>query len=233
MNVVVIPARGGSKRIPRKNIKEFCGRPIIAYSIEAARQAAHVDRVLVSTDDDEIAEIALEFGAEVPFYRPGDLSDDHAATLAVMSHAVSWMEDNWGLVDKVCCLYPTAPFITSDILDQALSYFAEDADLNFVFSGTSFAFPIFRGLRVRDNQRVEMIWPEMESRRSQDFEEAYHDAGQFYWGTHNSWLSCSSIFSANSRIFYVSRHAVQDIDTMEDWQQAEAMYQVIRRNISG
>ena len=178
MKLAVIPARGGSKRIPRKNIKLFCGKPIIAWSIEAALQSGSFDRVIVSTDDLEIAEVARQHGATVPFMRPAELSDDHTGTIPVIAHAIEWLRQHNEAPDKVCCIYATAPFIRSEdlrrgleILDKTGSYYA--------FSVTSYAFPIQRAIRMTQVGRIEMFSPEYFTTRSQDLEAAYHDAGEF------------------------------------------------------
>lgn len=226
MRVAVIPARGGSKRIPRKNIKPFNGQPMIAWSIQAAVQSCCFDRIIVSTDDEEIAEVALEYGAEVPFFRPKELSDDHAATTPVIAHAVEWLNLNWSPATYVCCLYATAPFVQPDDLVRGLKIL-EESDSEFVFSVTSFSFPIQRALRLTSENRVEMFQPEHFNSRSQDLEEAWHDAGQFYWGKASAWLEGKRLFSSESVPIILPRFRVQDIDTPEDWEYAERMFKVI------
>ena len=182
MNICIIPARGGSKRIPRKNIKIFNGRPIIAYSIDAAIASGCFDKVIVSTDDNEIARVAKDFGAEVPFMRPAEISNDLAATNPVISHAVDWMESKGNLINHVCCLYATAPFIEPNSISNAYKKFKE-MNADFCFSVTSFPFPIQRAIKITENDKVELFQPEHFLSRSQDLDETYHDAGQFYWGT--------------------------------------------------
>lgn len=227
MRLAVIPARGGSKRIPRKNVREFCGRPMIAWSIEAALQSGCFEKIVVSTDDDEIAAISVSEGAEVPFRRPGNLSDDYTATSPVVAHAIQWCSDAGSTPEQVCCLYATAPFVNPVDIVQGLRQL-EASDADFAFSVTSYPFPIQRAVRVNESGRVSMFQPEHFLTRSQDLEEAYHDAGQFYWGTATAWLENRPIFSTKSAAVFLPRHRVQDIDTPEDWQRAELMFSVIR-----
>jgi N-acylneuraminate cytidylyltransferase len=226
MNVAVIPARGGSKRIPRKNIKDFCGKPMIAWSIEAALNSHCFERIIVSTDNDEIAAVALDYGAEVPFMRPESLSDDYVGTTAVVSHAVRWLIEHGEKPENVCCLYATAPFVRSIDLQRGLEML-QDQNCDYAFSVTSFAFPIQRAIRITQEQRVEMFQPEHFTTRSQDLEEAYHDAGQFYWGITQAWLDEKPLFSNHSAPVILPRYRVQDIDTQEDWQRAEWLFKVL------
>lgn len=228
MNVAIIPARGGSKRIPRKNIRDFCGKPMIAWSIEAAKASGIFDRILVSTDDPETREIAISCGAEAPFERPPELADDHAGTLPVIRHAVNWLKGNGTPPSHACCIYATAPFLQPAFLHEALERLATDPEVEFVFSVTAFDFPIFRALRLGENHQTSMFWPEHDTTRSQDLPTAYHDAGQFYWGTAEAWLSKDRIFSSNSRAVILPPHRVQDIDTPEDWVQAELKFQALQ-----
>ena len=226
MRLAVIPARGGSKRIPRKNIKPFGGKPMIAWSIEAARQSGCFDRVVVSTDDEEIAAVARELGAEVPFMRPAALADDHAGTLAVMRHAV----DACGVdraTGRVCCIYATAPFLLAEDLRRGLEIL-EQSGADYAFSVTSFAFPIQRALRLTPRGRVEMFDPAQFATRSQDLEEAWHDAGQFYWGRAAAWLDEAPLFSHGAAPVILPRHRVQDIDTPEDWLRAEWLFRAMQ-----
>ena len=226
MNICVIPARGGSKRIPRKNIKEFNGKPIIAYSIEAALKSNCFDQVIVSTDDDEIAEVAKKYGAQVPFLRPDELSNDYAGTIPVIKHAIEWMEDNKNSVENVCCLYATAPFIRPQIISQAYQQL-NNSKADYCFSVTSFVFPIQRAIKIVEKNKVSMFYPEHFNTRSQDLEEAYHDAGQFYWGYPKSWSKGVTMFSDRSAPVVLPRYRVQDIDTIEDWKRAEVLFKVI------
>lgn len=226
MNVAIIPARGGSKRIPRKNIKEFCGKPMIAWSIEAAQKSGVFDRVIVSTDDKEIAEVAHEYGAEVPFIRPEELSNDFAGTIPVIRHATEWLISSGYEVDFVCCIYATAPFIRAEDIVRGLATLGEQQG-DYAFTVTRFPYPIQRALKVSDERRISMFSPEMFNVRSQDLEESWHDAGQFYWGTSFAWLNEKPIFSADSYSIELPRERVQDIDTPEDWRVAEWLFKTM------
>lgn len=227
MNLAVIPARGGSKRIPGKNIRPFLGRPIIAYSIEAALGSGCFDRVVVSTDSREIAEIASGLGAEVPFIRPTELSDDYASTLVVVAHAIEKMLPEYDDTDLVCCIYATAPFIRPEDLTRCRDRILE-GDWDYVFPVASYSYPIQRAVRIVARDRIEMIQPEHWKTRSQDLEETYHDAGQFYWGRPEAFVEERPIFSRRSSPVVVPRYRVQDIDTPEDWHRAEAMYKSLK-----
>lgn len=227
MNIAIIPARGGSKRIPRKNIREFCGKPMIVWSIEAAKTAAVFDLITVSTDDPEIREIALAAGAEVPFERPLELADDQAGTLPVIRHAVQWFAAHGQQVELACCIYATAPFLSPFHLKEGRTLLQTNPATDFVFSATPFDFPIFRALKLDEGSGVSMFWPEHELSRSQDLPAAFHDAGQFYWGKAQAWLNKDRIFSANSRAVVIPPHLVQDIDTPDDWLQAELKFRAL------
>jgi pseudaminic acid cytidylyltransferase len=223
MKIAIIPARGGSKRIPRKNVKEFCGKPMIAYSIEAAIESGCFDRVLVSTDDKEIAGVAEFYGAEVPFIRPSEISDDHATTSEVIRHAIIWCEQQGWKVQHVCCIYATAPFI--DKADLLLGYKKLiDEEVQFVFSAAVFPFPIQRAIGVNAKGEVSMIQSKHALTRSQDLTESYHDAGQFYWGRKSAFLKDELIFAKHSRVVLVPRDRAQDIDSPEDWEFAEVLF---------
>jgi len=228
MNICVIPARGGSKRIPRKNIKAFNGKPIIAYSIEAALESNCFDQVIVSTDDNEIAEVAKKYGAKVPFIRPAELSNDYAGTISVIKHTIEWLENHGNAIDNVCCLYATAPFIQSQTIFEAFQQLQE-SKADYCFSVTSFVFPIQRSIRITQGGKVDMFYPENFDARSQDLEEAYHDAGQFYWGKAQAFKDELPIFSETASPYILPRYLVQDIDTLEDWTRAELMHQVMRK----
>lgn len=228
MDIAIIPARGGSKRIPRKNIKEFYGKPMIAWSIEAALQCGCFSRVIVSTDDVEIADTAKRSGAEVPFMRPASLSDDHTGTIPVIRHAVEWCIQNGQRPENACCIYATAPFISHEDIQRGLQILTNTGS-DYAFSVTSYPFPIQRAIRITPQSRVEMFDPKQFSARSQDLEEAYHDAGQFYWGLTSAWLAEKMIFSPQASPVLLPRHRVQDIDTMEDWQRAELMFQAWKK----
>lgn len=225
MNIAIIPARGGSKRIPRKNIKEFCGKPMIAYSIEAAQKSELFDQIVVSTDDDEIATVAQYYGADV-LQRPKALADDLTPTIPVIAHALKTLDiPN---LHSVCCLYATAPFIQPKYLQEGYAKL-KSTQSAYVFSATTYAFPIQRAIKLKDDH-VEMFSPENFAVRSQDLEEAYHDAGQFYWGMPEAWLEEKIIFAPHSTAIVLPRHLVQDIDTPEDWVRAELMYKVLYEN---
>lgn len=227
MNVAIIPARGGSKRIYKKNIREFCGKPMIAWSIEAARAAACFDCVMVSTDDEEIADVALSFGADVPFMRPAELANDTAGTMPVIAHAIDWSIKQGEKVDFACCIYATAPFVRSEDLQYGLELIKNTVS-DYAFTVTSFPYPVQRALRINHEHRVEMLYPDLFHTRSQDLEEAYHDAGQFYWGKAAAWQTSTPIFSAKSAPIFLPRHRVQDIDTLEDWESAEWLFRSIQ-----
>lgn len=227
MRVAVIPARGGSKRIPRKNIKLFYGKPIIAWSIEAALESGCFDEVIVSTDDKEIAEVAKAWGASVPFLRPTELSNDYAGTIPVIKHAIEWFLKQGVTPDFICCLYATAPFITGcDLIDGFNTLKKSNSDYS--FSITSYPFPIQRAVKLNQDRQVEMFQPDHLNTRSQDLEEAYHDAGQFYWGKSSAWMANKPVFSHFSSAVILPRYRVQDIDTLEDWRHAELMYRALQ-----
>lgn len=226
MKLCVIPARGGSKRIPRKNIKEFNGKPMIAYSIESALKSKCFDRIIVSTDDKEIADIAKSYGAEVPFMRPEELANDYAGTLPVIKQAIEWFDKNDLSPNEVCCLYATAPFVQIKALQKAYQQLQE-TKADYCFTVTSFPFPIQRAVKITQENRLEMFQPKHFDTRSQDLEEAYHDAGQFYWGKANAFKAMKPLFFRCASPYLLPRHLVQDIDTPEDWIRAELMYQVL------
>ncbi len=227
MRLAVIPARGGSKRIPRKNIKLFCGKPVIAWSIEAAQNACCFDSIIVSTDDAEIADVARAYGASVPFIRPPHLSDDHTGTIPVIAHAIEWMSRNATAVSLACCIYATAPFVTARQLEDGLKTL-QTTTADYALAVTSYPFPIQRAIRITANQRVEMFNPRYYQTRSQDLEEAFHDAGQFYWGRATAWLAGKPLFSSDAVPLLLSRHRVQDIDTPSDWERAEWMFKAFQ-----
>jgi pseudaminic acid cytidylyltransferase len=227
LNIAVIPARGGSKRIPRKNIKNFHGKPLIAYSIEVAQKSCLFDKIIVSTDDEEIAEVSKKYGAEVPFIRPKELSDDFSGTDVVTKHALQTLSENGENFDFVCTIYATAPFLREEYLQEGLEKLKNSDAIN-SFSATSFPFSIQRAFKLVDG-RSEMFQPENYSVRSQDLEEAFHDAGQFYWSRVGA-SSDEVLFSKDSIPIILPRYLVQDIDTLEDWKRAEVMYQVLNRS---
>jgi len=225
VNLCVIPARGGSKRIPRKNIREFCGKPMIAWSIEAAQTSGCFDRVIVSTDDDEIAQVAQQCGAEAPFIRPAELADDFTGTTPVVAHAVRWYQDHIQGLKAVCCLYATAPFVQPADITQALAMLTAVSADRFVFTATAYASPIQRAVKIDPTSGVAHMWePEQFMKRSQDLEPAYHDAGQFYWGRPRAWLHSENLFEGSQPLI-LPGWRVQDIDTHDDWVRAELLYE--------
>jgi N-acylneuraminate cytidylyltransferase len=226
--IAIIPARGGSKRIPRKNIKPFHGQPMISYSIRAAIDSGLFEWVIVSTDDAEIAEVATHYGAEIPFLRPKELADDHTGTGAVVVHAINWFKAKGIEFDLACCIYATAPFIQVERLIEGHDALIAH-NKSFAFSVTSFAFPIQRALKRTPDGSVDMFWPENLNKRSQDLEPAYHDAAQFYWGKTEAWLNGHIAFSPVSAPVILPRHLVHDIDTPEDWDAAEVAFEVLKR----
>ena len=229
MNVAFIPARGGSKRIPQKNIKFFCGKPIIAYSIETAFASKLFDKVIVSTDDKEIAEIAKKYDAEVPFIRPEKLSDDYTVTSAVIRHAINWVLDQGWKVSSVCCIYATAPLIQKYDLIKAHKIFLTNK-WEFVFSATSFVYPIQRAFMKLKSDGIKMFQPEHFQTRSQDLPSAYHDAGQFNFGKTEAWLENIITFSEKSTIVTIPPYRAVDIDTEEDWIRAELIMELLKKN---
>ncbi len=222
--IAMIPARGGSKRIPKKNIKQFHGKPIIAYSIEVAKKSGLFDRIIVSTDDEEIAEIAKEYGAEIPFLRPKELSNDFIGTKAVTDHAVNFLLNQGEKIDFICTIYATAPLLQEQYLQDGFEKLS-NSDAVYSFSVTSMPFPIQRTFKINHN-RCEMFFPENYSKRSQDLEDAFQDAGQFYWENLNK-KSKEPLFGKDSIPIILPRYLVQDIDTLEDWKRAEYMYKAI------
>ena len=226
MNIAVIPARSGSKRIPRKNIRPFCGKPIIAYSIETALATGLFSSVIVSTDDEEFATLARQFGAEVPFMRPKELADDVTGTTPVIRQALEWCLENGQEVQAVCGIYATAPFAT--VADVVTGH-AELKKSPAALTVTSFPYPIHRGLKQDPKTKnMSLLWPEHRTTRSQDLPEAFHDCGQIYWATRDFMLSSADFMDGNAAGIYVPRHRVQDIDTEEDWIRAEAMYKALK-----
>lgn len=226
MRLAVIPARGGSKRIPRKNIKSFHGKPMIAWSIEAAKLSGLFERIIVSTDDAEIAEVARQWGAEVPFLRPDLLSGDYVGTTEVIAHATRWTIEQGLEVEAVCCIYATAPFVQAEDLMRGWTALYS-GEWVYAFTVSDFAAPIFRAFSQTKEGGIEMFFPEHFDKRSQDLPAAFHDAGQFYWGRTEAWLKCSRIFDRNSIPIVIPRWRVQDIDTLDDWLRAELMHNAL------
>jgi pseudaminic acid cytidylyltransferase len=222
MRLAVIPARGGSKRIPRKNIKPFHGKPMIAYAIAAALASEVFDRVIVSTDDEEIARVAGEYGAEVPFVRPPELADDHTPTVPVIAHAITACRSMGWDVQEVCCIYPGVPFISTKDLRAAYEQLLETG-AHYVFSVTGFPSPIQRALRRLPDGSVSPFQPECVVTRTQDLESGYFDVGQFYWGKASSWLAGLNVH-LNGTTLVIPEWRVVDIDTPADWERAELLY---------
>ena len=229
MNVAIIPARGGSKRIPKKNIKHFLGKPIIAYSIESALNSKLFKKVIVSTDDEEIKDVVIKYGAEVPFIRPKKISDDYTGTHLVIGHAVKWLEDNGEVLDYACCIYPTAPLINKDDLIKGFELI-QSGKWTSVMAATNFSYPIFRSFEILSDGGLKMTFPEHYNSRSQDLPEIYHDAGLFYWAKPEIWKDKPKEYSEKNSIIKIPNHRVQDIDTPDDWKKAEIIYKIINKN---
>jgi pseudaminic acid cytidylyltransferase len=225
MRLAIIPARGGSKRIPRKNVRPFAGKPMIAYAIEAALRSGCFDRIVVSTDDDEIAAVALTHGVEVPFRRPPELADDITPTVPVVAHAIRTCLPDAGRADAVCCIYPGVPLLDAAELARAQQWLGRTS-ARYVFPLVRYASPIQRALRREPDGTVRPFYPEHVNTRTQDLEPAYHDAGQFYWGDASAWLEGLNIHGHGAGIVLPEWHAV-DIDTPEDWARAEAMFKTL------
>lgn len=225
MKLAIITARGGSKRIPRKNIREFCGKPIMAYSIEAALNAKCFDEVMVSTDDEEIASIARKYGAVVPFMRSEQASNDLATTAEVLFEVLFEYKKRGINPDFICGIYPTAPFITAKTLHKAMSMIVEDDTVDSVFPVVRFSYPIQRALYMKDGI-VAMFHPENLLTRSQDLEPAYHDVGQFYWLRVNTFIKNPSLIPTNTAGILLPEWQVQDIDNIDDWILAEIKYRM-------
>lgn len=218
--LAIIPARGGSKRIPHKNSRPFLGKPMISYVIQTAVNSGLFDEVMVSTDDEKIAEIATEAGAVVPFFRSAANSDDHATTLQVIEEVLDCYKQQNRVFEEVCCIYPTAPLMTVAHLTEGLRTL-ENEQLDSVFAAIAYGHPIWRGFELQES-KASMIWPEHKTTRTQDLKPVYHDAGQWYWLRPDKLKD--SIFTANSGMVVLSELEVQDIDTLTDWKLAELKY---------
>jgi len=223
-SVAIIPARGGSKRIPRKNLKPFDGVPMIVRSIRTALESQLFDQVVVSTDDEEIAEVARAHGAQVPYLRPASLADDFTGTAAVIVHALYQLP----AFDYTCCIYATAPLLQVRFLRQGLELLEQHPEKSFAFSVTDFGFPVQRALTLDEQGALTSLYPEFRNTRSQDLPAAFQDAGQFYWGRSEAWLRGDVLFSPVSLPVILPRHLVQDIDTLEDWTRAEYLYAALK-----
>ena len=229
MNIAVIPARGGSKRIPRKNIRDFCGMPMIAHSITNALESGCIDEVVVSTDDPEIADVAKSYGASVPFMRPKELADDYTGTSPVVRHAIQTLLDkNWS-IDYCACIYATSPLLSAAYIKEGLDRLKNHPDIAYVFTAERYSFPIQRAIIKTSSGGVVPFDKVGITKRSQDLEPTYHDAGQLYWGHSNTWLNPQkAIFSPESRMIVLPAHLVQDIDTLEDWTRAEMLFKLLK-----
>lgn len=227
--VAILPARGGSKRIPGKNVRPFAGVPLLARTISILQRGGLFDRIIVSTDDREIEEVARGAGAEVPFRRPATLADDHTPTTPVIAHAVRTLEEQSGhhQLGPVCAVYPTAVLTTEDDLRSALALLGSPSTTSYVATATTFGAPIQRALRRLPDGSCEMLWPEHRQSRTQDLEQTYHDAGQFYWGHRAAWLAEEPMFEESTRLHVIPRWRTQDIDTLEDWERAELLFELI------
>jgi pseudaminic acid cytidylyltransferase len=225
VRLAVIPARGGSKRIPRKNVREFCGRPIIAWAIGAAERSGKFDRIVVSTDDEEIAAVAREWGAETPFVRPSELSDDRTPTVPVVAHAIRSCRDAGWNADYVCCVYPCAPFLMPSDLSAALRL-VEQGGAEFAYPVTEYAHPTQRAMRRLASGKMQFLDEKHELTRTQDLEKTFHDAGQFYWGKASAWLQQKRMH-VDGVGMPVPNWRVVDIDTEEDWKRAEQVFKLI------
>lgn len=226
--IAIIPARGGSKRIPKKNSKSFLGKPIIAYSIEAALVSNLFDEVMVSTDDEAIAEIARSYGATVPFLRSDKNADDHAILVDVLLEVLASYKTIGKTFKQVCCILPTAPFVTKQKLQDSFKKLI-DNDFDSVFPVLEFSYPIQRALQIT-NDKVSMVWDAYETARSQDLEKRYHDSGQFYWSKASSLETDKKLFTKNSGAIVISELEAQDIDTETDWKLAEIKYKLFLDN---
>lgn len=226
MNIAIIPARGGSKRLPKKNIRPFLGKPVIQYSIDAAIKSGLFSRVIVSTDSEDIAKIAIECGVEVPFMRPDSISDDFTPLADVVHHALTQLQSRGISYEYVCCILATAPFIRIEDLKKGLDIITS-RKASSAFTVTTYPFPIFRALKITEEERLKMFWPEHKLSRSNDLPKAYHDAGQFYWLDTAKLLETKKIYTSDAAPVVVPRFMVQDIDTEEDWEMAEHLYRAI------
>jgi pseudaminic acid cytidylyltransferase len=226
MNIAIIPARGGSKRIPRKNIKNFFGKPMIAYAILAAKQANIFDHIIVSTDDEEILEIAKKWGAETPFVRDKELSDDYTPTVPVIYDAIKKCEVIGWNINMACCIYPCNPLLKANDIRESLNNLLKEPSANYCFPVAEFPSPIQRALRCDSRSKLSALQPEHELTRTQDLEKSYYDAGQFYWGSKESWASQPKIHT-NSIGYIIPNHRVIDIDNLDDWKRAELIFQSI------
>ena len=231
MSIAIIPARGGSKRIPRKNIKPFYGKPMIAWAIEAAKKSGLFDRIVVTTDDYEIASIAKEWGAEVPFLRPVDLADDHTPTVPVIAQAITALAEKGIFSDLVCCIYPCAPFLQASDLLAGLELLHESG-ADFAYSIAEYAHPVQRALLRANDGKMQFLSPDYEITRTQDLPKVFHDAGQFYWGRVEAWLAEKRMHSEGAGLV-IPHWRVVDIDVDEDWKRGELLFQILDMKTEG
>lgn len=225
-NLCIIPARGGSKRIPRKNIKLFLGKPIIAYSIEAATQSNLFDEIMISTDDEEIANVALKYGTKVPFMRSRENANDFATLADVLIEVINQYKEIGKSFQNSCCILPTAPLIKANRINEAFSKFTE-SDFDSICPVVEFSYPILRALEFDDNYKLKMIWPEHMRTRSQDLKPAFHDSGSFYWVKNDALLEQKTLFCKNGSAIVLPETEVQDIDNETDWKLAELKFKLI------
>jgi len=226
--IAIIPARGGSKRIPRKNIRSFGGKPMIAWSIEVALESGVFDDVIVSTDDAEIAEIAKQYGASVPFVRPVEISNDHAGLTAVLRHAITWLRDHENSPDIVACVYATAPFLRTQDLRASFQQLIAQKDTEFVLAVSSFGAPVQRAIVRGSNGHINFLWPDFSEARSQNTLEAYHDAGHFFIGRADAFMTYPTTLSGKTLPCIIPRMLCQDIDTHEDWDHALSLFEYMQ-----
>ena len=226
MNIAIIPARGGSKRIPRKNIKMFAGKPMIAHAITTAKMSGLFDHIVVSTDDQEILNIAQEWGAETPFLRPDELANDYTATVPVIAHGIQSCRALGWNIEHVCCIYPGVPFLQIEDLKGALQLLLK-SDMDYSFPVTEFPSAIQRALKRTDEGKMQPFYPQYELTRTQDLEPAFHDAGQFYWAKAYAWLLNNKVHSSGVG-YIIPNWRVVDIDTPEDWFRAEVIYKLFK-----
>lgn len=226
-NLCIIPARGGSKRIPRKNIKSFMGKPIMAYSIEAALESSIFDEVMVSTDDEEFADVAKNYGASVPFLRSEATANDYATTVDVLLEVIETYKQRGMVFDTICCLYSTAPFVTSERLKEAYTKLTDKVDA--CFTMVEYSYPIQRSLRINETGLVEMKYPEHLKSRTQDLDKVYHDAGQFYFVKTKTLIEEKTVWCKHTAPLVLSELEVQDLDTLTDWQLAELKYELLHK----
>ena len=226
MNLAIIPARGGSKRIPRKNVKDFCGYPIIKYPIQEAKKSNLFDKIIVSTNDEEIAEIAKGYSAETPFLRPKELSDDYSSTVSVVVHAIKFLKNEGYDFQNICCIYPCSPLLRSKDLISSLNFMRKMQSESCI-PVCEFSSAPQKALKIKEDGRLDWIYPNSKLSRTQDLEQTYHDVGSFYWATQDRWLS-EDISQGVGYIFNSSR--VVDIDTPTDWKRAELLYKLLNQD---